>query len=62
MSSSLITWVIGIAQKSYSTLHKAIENDNLSLENIQNRNPTLKTIRMQLKLVRWGQKCNLQTN
>ena len=48
--------------ETFSTLHKAIDNGNLSLENIQNRNPTLKTIKMQLKLVRWGQKCNFQTN
>ena len=44
MSISLITWVIDIAQKAYSTQKKALYNDNFSLENIQNRNPTLKTI------------------
>ena len=54
ISISHITWVVGIALKRYSTLQKAHGNGNLSLENIQNRNPTLKTIKMQLKLVRWG--------
>ena len=47
-----ITWAIFIAQKSYSTLQKALDIGNLSLEK-QNHNPTLKTIKMQLKLVRW---------
>ena len=61
MSSSLITWVIGIAQKSYSTLQKALDIGNLSLENIQHRNPTLKTIKMRLKLVEWWQKSNFQS-
>ena len=51
MSSSLITWVIGIAQKSYSTQQKALDIGNLSLENIQNQNPTLKTIKMPLNLI-----------
>ena len=51
MSISLITWVIDIAQKAYSTLKKALYNGNFSLENIQNRNPTPKTIKRQLKLV-----------
>ena len=59
MSISLITWVIGIAQKTYSTLLKALDIDNISLENIQNRNPTLKTLKMQLKLFGWWQKSNL---
>ena len=54
---SLINWVIGIAQKSNSTL----DNGNLSLENIQSWNPTLKTIKMRLKLVRWWQKSNFQS-
>ena len=56
MSISLITWVIDIAQKAYSTQKKALYNDNFSLENIQNPNPTLKTIKIRLKLVGWCQK------
>ena len=56
MSISLITWVIDIAQKAYSTRKKALYNDNFSLENIQNPNPTLKTIKIRLKLVGWCQK------
>ena len=35
MSFSVITWVIDIAQKAYSTLMKALYNGNFSLENIQ---------------------------
>ena len=57
----LITRVVGIAQKSNNTLWKALDNGNLSLENIQNWNPTLKTIQMQLKLVQWWQKSNFQS-
>ena len=56
ISISLITWVIDIAQKAYSTRKKALYNDNFSLENIQNPNPTLKTIKIRLKLVGWCQK------
>ena len=56
MRISLITWVIDIAQKAYSTRKKALYNDNFSLENIQNPNPTLKTIKIRLKLVGWCQK------
>ena len=57
----LITRVVGIPQKSNSTLWKALDNGNLSLENIQSWNPTLKTIKMQLKLVRWWQTSNFQS-
>ena len=46
VSISLITLLIGITQKCYSTLQKALNIGNLSLENIQNRNPTLKPIKM----------------
>ena len=55
MSISLVTWVIDIAQEAYSTLKKALYNSNFSLENIQNQNPTVKTIKMRLKLVGWCQ-------
>ena len=34
MSISLVTWVVDIAQKSYSTLQKALDIGNLSLENM----------------------------
>ena len=61
MSSSLITWVIDIAQKSYSTQQKPLDIGNLSLENIQHQNPTLKNIKMPLKLVGWCQKSNFQS-
>ena len=41
-----ITWVIFIAQKSYSTLQKAFDIGYKSLEKHQNQNPTLKVIKM----------------
>ena len=53
--------VLVIARKSYSTLQKALVVGNPSLEKIQSQNPTLKTIKIRLKLVRWWQKCNFQT-
>ena len=51
MSILLITLVINIAQKPYSTLKKAHDIGYKSLENIQNLNPTLKINKMQLKLI-----------
>ena len=36
---------MGVAQKSYSTVQKALDIDNLSLENIQHKNNTLNTIK-----------------
>ena len=56
-----ITWVIFIAQKSYSTLQKALDIGNLSLESIQNQNPILKTIKMKLKLIGWEEKSNFHS-
>ena len=41
-----ITWVIFIAQKSYSTLQKALDINYKSLEKHQHPNPTLKVIKM----------------
>ena len=41
-----ITWVIFIAQKSYSTLQKALDIDYKSLEKHQNPNPILKVIKI----------------
>ena len=52
ISISHITWVVGITLKRYSTLQKARDSGNISLENIQNENPTTKTIKRQLMLVR----------
>ena len=46
VSISLVTLLIGITQKCYSTLQKALNIGNLSVENIQNKNPTLNTIKM----------------
>ena len=46
---------------NYSTLQKALDIGNLSLENIQHRNPTLKNIKLRLKLVEWWQKSNFQS-
>ena len=55
MGISLITCDISITQKSYSTLRKGIDIGNISLENTQNPNPTLKTITIRLKLVKGWQ-------
>ena len=57
---SLITRVVGIAQKSYSTLRKALDIGYKSLENDHTKNLTLNIIKMQLKLIKWWQKHNFQ--